>query len=59
MGFTEKIRFLGEGGGRGSQKTKNQYIGRDYLERRAWTVCRFNRGLGEKEESGVCKGLGG
>ena len=39
-----KIRVL-EGG-----FTKNQYIGDDYLERGAWTVCRFTRGLARKRK---------
>ena len=36
---------------------KKQYTGRDCLERVAWTVCRFKRGLGEKEKGGDFEGV--
>ena len=33
--------------------TKKQYIGGTCLKKGAWTVCRFKRGLAEKEEGAV------
>ena len=51
-----KIRFLRQGGWGGV--TKTPIYREDYLERRAWTVCRFERGLDEKGEPGIW-GAGG
>ena len=50
FGVHWKIRLLGG-------FTKNQYRGGNCLKRGAWTVCRFNGGLGEKE--GVVFLMGG
>ena len=47
MGVYWKIQFSG-----GSQE--KQYWG-DCLKKGAWTICRFDRGLEEKEEGGVFK----
>ena len=36
--------------------TKKPICSGGCLKRRAWTVCRFKRGIGEKEGEGVFKG---
>ena len=47
-GFTEKFNF--------SRAHKKPICSGGCLKRRAWTVCRFKRGIGEKEGEGVFKG---
>ena len=42
---------------RGGEYEKPTYSGRDCLKREAWTVCRFNRGIGKKEGVVFSKGI--